>query len=341
MEYRSPEWLFALLLLPVLVLFFWAAARSRKRALARFGEPALMARLSSAAPGSRARLKGLLLLGAFLCIVVALGRPLFGAKQEIMKRKGVDIVIALDVSNSMLAEDIKPDRIRRAKYEITRLLDRIKADRVGLVAFAGAAFVQCPVTTDYGAVRTFLDVLDPAAIPAQGTDITGAIEKSARCFNRNENKYKVLVLITDGEDNEGDVVAAAKKAREEGVVIFALGIGSKGGVPIPLDKRSGSIVYKKDRDGNTVLTTLNEETLESVADATGGRYFHSTGGALELDRIYGEISRIEKKELKAEEFNRLQEQFMWPLALGLLLLAAEFFVPARRRKNRAEGRFEE
>jgi Ca-activated chloride channel family protein len=252
----------------------------------------------------------------------------------------VDIVIALDVSTSMLAEDIKPDRIRRAKYEITRLLDRIKADRVGLVGFAGAAFVQCPVTTDLDAVKMFLDVLDPSAIPSQGTDITGAIEKASRSFNRNENKYKVLVLITDGEDNTGDPVAAAKKSREEGVVIFTLGIGGKSGVPIPVQKHEGNIVYKKDASGNTVLTTLNEETLESIADATGGRYFHSTGSGLELDRIYGEINKIEKKELKAEEFNRLQEQFMWPLALGLLFLILEFFIPSHRREKRTEGRFE-
>jgi len=183
-------------------------------------------------------------------------------------------------------------------------------------------------------------VLDPAAIPAQGTDITGAIEKSAGCFNRNENKYKVIVLITDGEDNEGSPVAAAKKAREEGVIIFALGIGTQGGVPIPLNKRDGNITYKKDESGNTVLTTLNEETLEGVADATGGRYFHSTGGGLELERIYDEISKIEKKELKAEEFNRLQEQFLWPLGLALFFLVAEFFVNSRRREKRTEGRFD-
>jgi Ca-activated chloride channel family protein len=340
MEYRAPGWFYALLLLPALLFFFWAVFRAKRRALARFGEPGLVSRLSSAAPASRDWLKAMLLGFAFFFLIVALARPLFGAKQEILKRKGVDIVIALDASNSMLAEDIKPNRIQRAKYEIDRLLDRIKADRVGLVGFAGAAFVQCPVTTDFGAVRMFLDVLDPSAIPSQGTDITGAIEKAARCFSQNENKYKVLVLITDGEDNEGDPVAAAKKAREQGVIIFTLGIGTKGGVPIPVEKNAGDRVYKKDEAGNTVLTTLNEETLESIADAAGGRYFHSTGGGLELDRIYAEINKIEKKELKAEEFDRLQERFSWPLGLAFLFILAEFFVPSWRREKRTEGRFE-
>jgi Ca-activated chloride channel family protein len=219
-------------------------------------------------------------------------------------------------------------------------MDKLKGDRAGLVAFAGDAFVQCPVTTDYGALKMFLDVLDPAAVANQGTAIGAALRKTRQCFDPKENKYKVAVLITDGEDNAEDPVAEAKKGAAEGVIIYCLGIGTKGGVPIPLKKRAGGVVYKKDKSGNTVLTTLNEEVLAEIALATGGKYFHSTGAGLELDRIYQEINKLEKKELKSLEFNRYKEQFMWPLAFALALLIFEYFLSARRKKKKTwDGRF--
>jgi Ca-activated chloride channel homolog len=341
MLYRSPEFLYFLFAVPVLAFFYFLSFRWKRKMLRLFGKDKLTAKLSSMTSQGRQTTKAVLVVLAFVFLLFALARPMWGTRMEIVKRKGIDIVIALDVSNSMLAEDIKPDRIKRAKYEIGRLIDKLKGDRIGLVAFAGVAFTQCPVTTDYGAVKMYLDILEPSAIEAQGTAIGEAIRKSRRCFNQNENKYKVIILITDGEDNEGSPVEEAKKASEEGVVVFTLGIGTKGGVPIPMEKAGGNIVYKKDQGGNTVLTTLNEEVLEEVASAAGGRYFHSTGSGLELDRIYEEINKIEKKELQAQIFGRYNEQFGWPLAVALILLWVEYFLSSRKKKNTVwEGRFE-
>ncbi|MBL8025898.1 MAG: VWA domain-containing protein [Fibrobacteres bacterium] len=342
MIYRSPEFLWLLLLIPVLFLFYMLAFRAKKRALLKFGSAAMMVKLAASASSARDKLKAALIIAAFIFAVIALARPLWGSRMEEVKRKGIDIVIALDVSNSMLAEDIAPNRIDRAKHEISKLIDKLKGDRVGLVAFAGSAFTQCPVTSDYGAVKMYLNVLDPSAIAAQGTAIGGAVRQSRRAFSTQEAKSKVLILITDGEDNVENPVDEAKKASEEGIVIFALGIGTQGGVPIPLSRQGTQITYKKDESGNTVLTSINDEILEEVAAAAGGRYFRSTGRGLELDRIYSEIEKMEKQEMKGQMFNRYHEQFKWPLALAILLLILEFMIPGRRiRKQQWEGRFTE
>lgn len=342
MLYRNPEFLYALFLVPVLALFYYLAFRWKKKTLHAFGDEKLIAKLSSTTSQGRQTTKAVLVILAFVFILIALARPLWGTRMEIVKRKGLDIVIALDVSNSMLAEDIKPNRIKRAKYEVGKLVDKLRGDRIGLVAFAGVAFTQCPITTDYGAVKMYLDILEPTAIDAQGTALGEALRRCRRAFNQNENKYKVIILITDGEDNVENPVEEAKKANEEGITIFTLGIGTKGGVPIPMSKDGSNITYKKDASGNTVLTTINEEVLEDVAAAANGRYFHSTGGGLELDRIYDEINKIEKKELKAQTFGRYNEQFVWPLSIAFILLLVEFVLSSRKKKSNVwEGRFEQ
>jgi Ca-activated chloride channel family protein len=323
-------------------LFYLLAFRAKRRALLKFGSELMMGKLAASASSFRDRLKAILIIAAFACAVFALARPLWGSRMEEVKRKGIDLVIALDVSNSMLAEDIAPNRIDRAKHEISKLIDKLKGDRVGLVAFAGSAFTQCPVTSDYGAVKMYLNVLDPAAIAAQGTAIGGAIRQSRRAFSTQEAKSKVLILITDGEDNVENPVDEAKKAAEEGIVIFALGIGTPGGVPIPVSRQGTQITYKKDESGNTVLTSINDEILEKITEVASGRYFRSTGRGLELDRIYSEIDKLEKQEMKGRLFSRYHEQYEWPLAMALFLLLLEFMIPARRiKKHEWEGRFAE
>ncbi|OGS37730.1 MAG: hypothetical protein A2293_09800 [Elusimicrobia bacterium RIFOXYB2_FULL_49_7] len=341
MLYRDPQLFFLLLLLPVLAFFYYAAFRWKKKTLHLFGNSDLVEKLADSLSPIRERIKAGLLLCAFLMTLLALTRPLWGTRFEVLPRKGVDIVVALDVSTSMLAEDISPSRIKRAKYELGRFIDQVKGDRVGIVAFAGDAFVPCPLTTDYGAAKMQLDVLDPGSISSQGTALSRAIGRASALFNQKENKFKVMVLITDGEDNLEDPVSEAEKAKSTGVIIYTLGIGTQGGVPIPLQRRGDDVIYKKDLSGNTVLTTLNEDVLYKVADATGGKYFHSTGSGLELERIYQEIEKLDKKDLKSEEFDRYNEQFMWPLGLGLILLLLEFFLSSRKKAKTAwGGRFE-
>ncbi len=342
MIYRNPEYLLLLLAIPLLLFFYWLSFRWKKKAMLAFGSALLVAKLASSASIFREKLKALFLLSAIILIIVAIARPLWGSRMEEVKRKGIDIVVALDVSNSMLAEDIPPNRIERAKHEIAKLVDKLKGDRVGLVAFAASAFTQCPVTSDYGAVKMYLNVLDPSAIVAQGTAISGAIRQARRAFSTQEARSKVLILITDGEDNVEDPMSEAKKAAEEGIIIYALGIGTHGGVPIPISRMGDHVVYKKDRDGNTVLTSINDEILEKAAGITGGKYFRSSNRGLELDRIYEEIDKLEKEEMKGRLFSRYHEQYHWFLALSLVLLIIEFLMPARKIKKMVwEGRFKE
>jgi Ca-activated chloride channel family protein len=259
---------------------------------------------------------------------------------EMVERKGIDLIVALDISQSMLAEDITPSRIDLAKHEIAKLIGMLRGDRIGLVVFAGESFVQCPLTLDYGAATMFLDAVSTGWVERQGTALADAIEQSTKAFKSKSRKHKVLLLISDGEDQEGNAVAAAKKAAEEGIIIYTIGVGSESGVPIPVKRSSGNIVYKKDRSGNLVMTRLNSMVLEKIAIEGKGAYFHASTN-LELSRIIGEIASMEKKELGSSKVTTYEERYQIPLLFALLLLLIEFFIPERiRRKKVWKGRFE-
>lgn len=329
------------LLLPITWAFYYFAFKSRVKNLKKYGDINLVEKMTRTTSSGRQKLKAALILLVLFFIVIAISRPKWGTKVTMMKRKGIDIVIAVDVSTSMLAKDIVPNRIDRAKHEIAKFIDKLKGDRIGIVAFAGAAFVQCPITTDYGAAKMFLDVLDPGLIPVKGTVIGNALETASGAFPDQDNKYKIIILITDGEDHSGKAEKIAKKAAEEGIIIYCLGIGSGSGVPIPIGTNSSGVVYKKDRSGNIVLTSLDENLLQDIAITTNGKYFHSTGGALELERIYTAINEMEKKEMESKFVSHYNEQFMWPIGIALLLLILEFFISGRRKKKlHWTGRFQ-
>ncbi|MCI0566644.1 MAG: VWA domain-containing protein, partial [Acidobacteria bacterium] len=272
MPFGEPRALMLLLLIPLLGVLLGVVRLRRKRLLRRLGQEELVARLleTPGAPRWVIRVALILLAGTFLAL--ALARPQWGAKVEEVRRKGVDVIIAMDVSSSMLAEDVKPSRLARAREEVATLIDSLEGDRVGLVAFAGEATVACPLTLDYSAAKVFLDVLDPALVPVPGTAIASAIRKSSEAFGSKEKRYKVLVLITDGEDHEKDAVAAAREAAAEGVVIYTLGVGSGSGSPIPVRGTDGSGGgYKKDREGKIVTSRLDPVKLAEIAEAAGGR----------------------------------------------------------------------
>jgi Ca-activated chloride channel family protein len=279
---------------------------------------------------------------AVLGLVLALARPQFGTKLRTVKREGLDVVIALDVSLSMLAEDIKPNRLEKAKHEIGTFIDQLQGDRIGLVAFAGRAFVQCPLTLDYGAAKMILDSMTPDLIPVPGTAVAEAIRKAAEAFVGQERKHKVLILITDGEDHGGDPLEAAKAASREGVVVYTVGIGSVQGVPIPVvDERGDPSGFKKDRSGSVVTTKLDEITLEKIALETGGKYHRGTPGESELDKIHEDLSQMEKKNLASKEFAQYEERFQGVLLVTFVLLALESALPERRRMKKTwKGRFE-
>jgi Ca-activated chloride channel family protein len=319
------------LVLPVLwLLFLWASYR-RRRAKEVFGNLDLIAKLSGSVSTKKRRVKVVLLFVGVFLLVISSARPQLGTRLMTMKRQGLDLVIALDTSISMLTEDIKPNRLEKAKQEIRTLLDKLEGDRIGLVVFAGEAFIQCPLTLDYGAAKMFLEIMDERSVPVAGTAIANAINTSVKAFNQKERKYKVLILTTDGEDHEGNLESAAEGAAKEGIRIYAIGVGSPAGEPIPLRGQESQMQgFKKDRSGSVVLSKLDEVALQKIALATGGKYYRATYGEMELDEIYEEVSGMEKKELASRLMTQYEDRFQYPLFLAVVCFALEGFITDRK-----------
>jgi Ca-activated chloride channel family protein len=340
MRFAAPEMFWLFWLVPVLAAFFLYAFAKKRKTLARFAQVEMLKKMTHSISRRRQVFKAFLLILVAFFAVLALARPQFGTKMEMMRRKGLDVVVACDVSLSMYAEDIKPNRMLRSKQEIGKFVDKLAGDRVALVAFAGESFLQCPLTMDYGAFKIFLDVLGPDLIPTPGTDISGAIETALKAFDPKDRKYRVLVLLTDGEDHSGRAEKMAEEAAKMGVAIYTVGIGLPAGVPIPLKDEQGNVSYKKDRRGNIVTTRLDEELMQKIALATNGKYYHAEPGRFELEDVLKEIGKMEKRELESERMNQYEERFQIPLAIALFLLVAEMILSDRRKRRKEwEGRF--
>ena len=340
-RFASLELLFGLLLVPALAALFLAALKARRRALERFGDLELVRKLSASVSRRGRAAKGVLLLATVSLLVLALARPQFGTRIETVRSEGQDVVVALDVSLSMLAEDVAPNRLDRARLEIMRILGRLDGDRIGLVAFAGSAFVQAPLTVDYGAAAMFLNAMDPDLISLQGTNLGEALTVALDAFEEGTVDHRALVVVTDGEDHEGEIEGALERAVQEGVRIHTVGIGSLEGVPIPeIDERGVRTGFKRDEEGNVVTSRLDEATLERVSERTGGRYFPATATGMSLDPLIEEITGGVGRELEAREVRQFDEQFQIFLGAALLLLLVEAVVPDRRRKTETwAGRF--
>jgi Ca-activated chloride channel family protein len=341
MQFAQAEYLNLLWGMPILAAFLFWMVRRRRRRLERLVSPQLAALLAGEHSTGKAYLRVLFLLGFFLFGILALARPQWGVRLEVVRRRGVDIIAALDTSFSMNAEDVAPSRLQKARTEIRSLIERLRGDRVGLVCFAGSAVLQCPLTLDYGAVIMFLDVADTQIVPDPGTSLAAAISTADASFIAKERKYKVLVLFTDGEDLEGEVDQAARKARDAGVIIYAVGIGTPEGRPIPVRDADGNIVeYRKDENDQVVVSRLDERNLARVAEATGGRYYRATTSEEELDQLYRDISGMEKKELDSRLFQNLEDRFQYPLGLALVFLVASLWLRERRKRSQLwRGRF--
>ena len=340
-RFVSTEILFGLLMVPALGGFFWATRQARRRALAQFGDFELVQKLSATLSRRGRAAKSVLMLVAVAFLILALARPQFGTRVETVRSEGQDVMVALDVSRSMLAEDVAPNRLERARLEIMRILQRLDGDRIGLVAFAGNAFVQSPLTVDYGAAALFLNAMNPDLIPIQGTHLGEALTVALDAFEEGARDHRVLIVVTDGEDHEGEVEGALERAFNEGVEIHTVGIGSLDGVPIPEFDASGARSgFVRDEGGAVVTTRLDESMLERVAQATGGRYFPALGPGANLDPLVEEILGGEGRQLEAREITQFDEQFQVFLGLALVLLLAEGLIPERRRRNEAwAGRF--
>lgn len=325
-----PEYLYGLLaLLPAATLFF-LAARRRREAMAAFGRIELLEALVGGAGRHRRWIKFALLTVAVSLLVVGLANPQIGTRMEEVTREGVDAVIVLDVSGSMLAEDVRPNRLEHAKRNIARMLENLKNDRVALVVFAGRSYLQLPLTTDYAAVRLVLNTIDTDVVPVPGTAVGSAIRLAMESFVEGETKHKVIILITDGENHEDDAIGEAREAREEGVVVHAIGMGSPEGAPIPLRAGGAAAGFRRDGDGSIVLSRLNEGMLEDVAAAGGGTYVRATNRQNEFDEIFSRIAAMEKKEFGARVFTDYEDRFQYFLAAAFFFLLVEFLLPERK-----------
>lgn len=334
MAFGNIAFLHLLWLVPFLIVLYLYAFLRKDACLKIFCGDVLASRLVDASARGRQRLKAFLLILAVLLLITALIRPRWGFHWEEVKRTGVDIIVAVDVSKSMLAQDIDPSRLERAKRKIRDLIAMLEGDRIGLIAFAGAAFMQCPLTLDYGAFAMFLDYLDPDLIPVPGTALGEAVRLATASFKRRERTAKALILITDGEDHESDPLGAAAEAKKAGVKIFTIGIGSDTGAPIPQPDGSGGFV--KDRGGSVVMSKLDEQLLQKIALETGGAYVRSVTGDIDLEKIYrGEIrAGMERTELASSRSKRWEERFQWFLGIALALIVLEACIVEHNRSRR-------
>ena len=325
---------YLLWLVPILALFYIWSFRNHRKILRRFADDTLLNELTLSLDMRKRRLKTVLIITAVLLGLFSLMRPQWGFHWEKIKRKGIDILIAIDTSKSMLADDVKPNRLERSKLAVKDMIKKLNGDRIGLIAFAGDAFLQCPLTVDYSGFMLSLDSLDTDTIQKGGTSISSAIMEAIKVYKKEQKKYKILVLITDGEDHAGDPVKMAKDAKKEGVKIFCIGIGTKEGELIPITNKDGGKGFLKDKSGNAVKTRLDESTLQKIALDTGGCYVRSSGANFGLDLIYEQkLSKIKKKEFKEKMIRRFEERFQIPLAICLLLLLLEPFISERKKRR--------
>jgi len=280
---------------------------------------------------SRPIIKFILWMLALACIITALAQPQFGSKLNTSKRKGVELIIALDVSNSMMAEDIKPNRLERAKRAIAKLTERLRDDKLGLIVFAGQAFVQLPITTDYISAKLFLDAINTSIVPVQGTAIGAAINMATKSFSPNFAGSKAIIVITDGENHEDDAIGAAKEALEKKIVVHAIGMGLPQGAPIPIGNE-GSRDFLKDKDNNIVVTKLDESMLTQIASAGGGTYIRANNAEVGLNNLFNEIAKMEKSEIDSREYSEYNDQFPLFLILALAFILADFLILDRKNK---------
>lgn len=331
MRFASHYFIISLLYITALVIFYIIIFRLREKTLEKFARKELLADLMSSVSMEKKKLKIIFIILGVLFSLFALMRPQWGFRWEEVRRRGLDIIIALDVSKSMLSEDVRPCRLERSKLAVRDLVKNVRSDRLGLIAFAGSAFLQCPLTVDYSGFLLSLDSLNTDIIPKGGTSISSAIKEAMGSFEGREKKYKVLVIITDGEDHEGNPYTLAEEAKKQGIIISCIGIGTKEGDLIPVREDSNK-VFLKDKEGNVVKSHLDEAVLQQIALLTGGSYIHATNREFGLDLLYKEkLSKMEKREFEGKMAKHYEERFQIPLFLSLIFFLTQLLISERRR----------
>ncbi|MGA1225762.1 MAG: VWA domain-containing protein [Tamlana sp.] len=323
-------WFWALVIIPVIIILFLVLQFWKYKTQNKFADKELLKKLSPNKSTFKAILKIIVLSLAFLCLTIAMVNPKIGTKLETVKREGVDIVFAVDVSKSMLAEDIAPNRLEKSKQLVTQIINNLASDRVGIIAYAGKAFPQLPITTDYASAKMFLQSMNTDMLSSQGTAINEAIKLATTYFDDEEQTNRVLIIISDGEDHSEQAASVAERSHEEGIRIFTIGVGDVKGGPIP-EKRNGIVLsYKKDNQGETVITKLNEETLKNIAEAANGAYINGKNTANVVENIRDILNTMDKTEFEAKQFADFKDQFQWFLGLGIFFLLLDIFLLERK-----------
>lgn len=331
-RFGSPEYLFALVIIPILIILYIIFRVKRKKALKEFGNIEILNPLMPNASTSRPNWKFSILLLAITFVIIGIARPQFGAKLQKIKRNGVEIIIALDVSNSMMAEDIQPNRLERAKRAISRLTERLDNDKIGLIVFAGDAYTQVPITTDYTSAKLFLSSINTSIVPKQGTSIGAAIDLGMSSFTPETESSKAIIIITDGENHEDDAVEMAKLAQENDIIVHTIGMGLPHGGPIPIINANGQKDFRKDKNGEVVVTKLDEKMLQEIAVMGGGKYVRANNTEVGINAIFDEINKMEKTELESRVYSDYNDQFYYFILVAIALLLIDFMLLERKNK---------
>ncbi len=333
-RFETPEYLYLLLVLPLLAVAHYLWMLRKRRNLKRYGDPLLLKPLMKDVSRLRTEVKFWLLQFSLLFLVIALARPQYGTKVETRKRSGIEAIIAMDISNSMLAEDVRPNRLEKAKMMIANLVDHMTDDKIGLVIYAGQAYVQLPITSDYVSAKLFLETISPSLIEMQGTDIAAAIDLASKSFTNRQGVSRAIFVITDGEDNEGGAVEAARAAAQKGIHVYVLGVGQPTGAPIPVP---GTGRYIIDNEGNTVMSRLNEDMCREIANAGQGNYIYVDNSSSAQKKLDKYVENLGRTELESSVFSEYDEQFQGFLLLSLLFLLMDVFI--LERENHVLQRF--
>jgi len=325
-RFENPEYLYALIVIPVLAALHYWGLYQRKRKLREYGDPNLLKLLMRDVSRWRPEVKTWLLLLALACLIIAAARPQYGTKIDTSERNGIEAIIALDVSNSMLAEDVRPSRLDKSKMLISNMVDNMKDDKVGLIVYAGQAFTQLPITNDYVSAKMFLETISPSMISVQGTDIATAIDLGIKSFTQKKDISRAIFVITDGEDNEGGAVDAAKEAAKKGIHVYVLGVGSPDGAHIPIP---GSTQYIIDDEGNAVVSRLNEEMCRQIAHAGNGAYIYVDNSSSAQEELSKYVDKLAKAKLESTVYSEYDEQFQGFLMLAILFLLLDVLILER------------
>jgi len=330
LRYAHPQFLLALWFIPVFIALFVLALIHRKRAIEKYGDITLISMLMPDVSVIRLILKFLLIILSYASIIIALARPQFGSKLEKVKRNGVEVMVALDISNSMKCEDIEPSRLDKAKMAIARLIEEMSNDKIGIIVFAGDAYTQLPMTADYGAAKLFLNTVKPSFIHEQGTAIGKALDLGLQSFTDNKDVGKAIIVISDGENHEDDAVEKAKECASKGIIVHTIGMGTIDGKPIPITP--GSNDFQKDRDGNVVITRINEQMLQEIAASGGGMYIRASSSNAGLDVLFKQINKMNKSDIESTVYTDYDEKYQYFIGLSLIFLILELIIIERKNK---------